>query len=286
MGSFPRALSRPTYRTPKPCWRSWRDKWLCTPHRSDTTPNCASAHLPHHQAPRAQRLVHMTTTPARGVWPVRAHTSGSVNIAPMDFMSVLCSRERPSAYVRRDAGVMPSGARGACPVAQRIRRTVQAPLPGLYCPSTTRSTVERSHMLCRLGQHTRAIGCYEQPHPFDDGSRRTLPVRLTVRSCRISQAWTTRWRGPKAWSVWRRRATWPDASERALPRAPGGGWRRPALRPSSGTPPVPLGRCAPPSTLGTRRRGLRASMRYPTPVARVAARAAAARVGHGSYAPQ
>src|SRR5712671_4847419 len=34
------------------------------------SPNVASAHLSHHQAPRAQRLLHMTITPARCVWPV------------------------------------------------------------------------------------------------------------------------------------------------------------------------------------------------------------------------
>src|SRR5262252_664246 len=43
----------------------------------NTSPNLASAHLAHHHTPRAQRLLHMTMTPARYVWPVRSHTPGS-----------------------------------------------------------------------------------------------------------------------------------------------------------------------------------------------------------------
>ena len=41
----PRALRRPTYRTPKHCWRSWRAKRLCTPCRSDTTPKAVTKAL-------------------------------------------------------------------------------------------------------------------------------------------------------------------------------------------------------------------------------------------------
>src|SRR6266446_9199768 len=90
-------------------------------------------------------------TPARCVWPVRSHTPGYVNVAPMDVTGVLFSRECPIACVRRGTWVMPSGAQGVCPIGQRRRHAVQLTLSGLYCTSTTRPMVERSTVFRGMG---------------------------------------------------------------------------------------------------------------------------------------
>src|SRR5215471_4806895 len=47
MAGSPRALTPPTSRRPKHCWRSWRDKRRCPPHRSDRTPNPVTPDLTH-----------------------------------------------------------------------------------------------------------------------------------------------------------------------------------------------------------------------------------------------
>src|SRR6266446_10657695 len=97
-------------------------------------------------------------TPARCVWPVRSHTPGYVNVAPMDVTGVLFSRECPIACVRRGTWVMPSGAQGVCPIGQRRRHAVQLTLSGLYLLS---APLTIPLVCCHINSFQRASSCGE-----------------------------------------------------------------------------------------------------------------------------